>query len=298
MNKGIWYAIAAYGIWGLFPLYWKPLHDVPALQIIGHRIGWSYILLILVVIVTRQWKQFHAVAFTKRTLSIYTVSAALVSVNWLVYVWAVNAGFIVESSLGYFINPLLSVLLGVIFLREKLRRCQWLPVGLAALGVLIVSFAYGSFPWIAVTLALSFGLYALVKKQAPLNALNGMTLETGILFIPALLYLLTVEAQGQGAFLHSGVTSNLLMIGAGLVTTIPLLLFSSAAQRIPLAMVGIIQYITPTMQFLLGVFVYKEPFTLIQLTGFGLVWLALVIFTLEGFLARKAQPPAPAVLAK
>lgn len=295
MNKGIWYAIAAYSIWGLFPLYWKPLHNVPALQIIGHRIGWSFILLILIIVLTRQWRAFRAVAFERRTLGVYTISAILVSVNWLIYIWAVNAGFIVESSLGYFINPLLSVLLGVIFLREKLRPWQWLPVALAAVGVVIVSFAYGAFPWIAVSLALSFGLYGLVKKQAPLNALHGLTIETGILFIPALIYLLVLESQGQGAFLHTDVTSNLLMIGAGAVTTIPLLLFSSAAQRIPLALVGIIQYITPTGQFLIGVFVYKEAFTAAQFVGFGLVWAALIIFTLEGLRTRKTQQSAPAI---
>lgn len=297
MNKGIWYAIIAYSIWGLFPLYWKPLHDVPAMQIIGHRIGWSFILLFLIIILSRQWKEFRAAAFQWRTLMIYTVSAVLISINWLVYVWAVNAGLVVEASLGYFINPLLSVLLGVIFLREKLRTWQWVSLGVAALGVVIVSFAYGTFPWISVALALSFGLYGLVKKRAPLNSLHGMTIETGIVFIPALLYLLTLEAQGQGAFLHTNVTSNLLMIGAGAVTTIPLLLFSSAAQRIPLALIGIIQYITPTMQFLLGVFFYKEAFSIEQLIGFGLVWLALIIFTLEGFLARKASQPTPVMIA-
>jgi len=197
---------------------------------------------------------------------------------------------VVEASLGYFINPLLSVLLGVLFLRERLRPWQWLPVGLAALGVIIVSFAYGSFPLIAVTLALTFGLYGLVKKRAPLGALYGLTLETGILFIPALLYLLYVDRLGQGAFLHTDPIANLLMMGAGVVTTIPLLLFSSATQRIPLALVGILQYITPTLQFLLGVLVYKEAFTSAQFAGFGLVWVALIVFSAEGFLARRAEP--------
>lgn len=293
MRKGIWYALAAYGIWGLFPLYWKPLHDIPALQIIGHRIGWSFILLVVIILVTKQWGAFRAATTNKRTLLAYTATAVLITINWLVYVWAINAGYIVESSLGYFINPLLSVLLGVIFLREKLRTWQWVPVGLAALGVLIVSVAYGHFPWISISLALSFGLYGLVKKKAPLNSLYGLTLETGIVFIPALIYLITVDVQGQGAFLHTDIVSNLLMIGAGAVTAIPLMLFSSAAQRIPLSMVGILQYITPTTQFLLGVFLYKEPFTLIQLVGFSLVWLALIFFTIEGFVARRARQMEP-----
>jgi chloramphenicol-sensitive protein RarD len=295
MNKGIWYALAAYGIWGLFPLYWKLLQNVPALQIIGHRIGWSFILLFIVILLTRQWTVFRAEAFQPRALRIYAVAAVLVSLNWLIYVWAVNNDFIVESSLGYFINPLLSVLLGVIFLRERLRAWQWLPVGLAALGVVIVSFAYGAFPWIAVSLALSFGLYGLVKKQAPLNALRGLTLETGIAFLPALAYLLFMESLGQGAFLHVDPLSNLLMVGAGLVTTVPLLMFSSAAQRIPLSTIGILQYITPTMLFLLGVFVYKEAFPPAHLLGFGLVWVALIIFSLESFRARGARQDIPAI---
>lgn len=298
MNKGIWYAIAAYGIWGLFPLYWKLLHNVPALQLIGHRIGWSFILLITIIILTRQWKVFRAAAFQPRTLRIYAVAAVLISVNWLVYVWAVNAGFVVESSLGYFINPLLSVLLGVVFLRERLRPWQWTAVGVAALGVVVVAFGYGSFPWIALTLACSFGIYGLVKKTAPLNALHGLTLETGIAFTPAFIYLLVIDLLGQGYFLRAeraDTVSSLLMVGAGLVTTIPLLLYSSAAQRIPLAMMGILQYITPTMLFLLGVFLYKETFTMAQFIGFGLVWMALVIFSLEGFLTRAMRQEAPAV---
>lgn len=294
MNKGIWYAIAAYGIWGLFPIYWKMLQGVPALQLIGHRIAWSFIMLFIVVLLTRQWRAFRAAAFAWRTLGIYAVAGLLVSLNWLVYVWAVNAGYVVESSLGYFINPLLSVLLGVLFLRERLRPLQWLPVALAAVGVVIVSFAYGSLPWIALSLALTFGLYGLVKKTAPLGSFYGLTLETGILFLPALAYLLYVNQTGEGAFLHTDALSNLLMIGAGLVTTVPLLLFSSAAQRIPLAVIGLLQYITPTLQFMLGVFVYKEAFTMAQFLGFGLVWVALIVFSLEGFLARRAQPVAAA----
>lgn len=290
MNKGIWYAIAAYSIWGLFPLYWKGLHQVPALELIGHRIGWSFVLLFTLILLTGQWQAFRALAFERRTLRIYFIASMLISLNWTIYVWAVNSGYVVESSLGYFINPLLSVLLGVVFLHERLRPWQWLPVGLAALGVLIVALAYGAFPWMALTLAGSFGLYGLVKKTGPLNSFYGLTLETGILFLPALGYLLYLEWTGQGAFLHTDIFSNWLMVGAGLVTTVPLLLFSSAAQRIPLALIGILQYITPTMLFLLGIFLYKEAFSVAQLAGFGLVWVALIVFSLEGFLARRAQP--------
>lgn len=292
MNKGIWYAIGAYTLWGLFPIFWKLLHGVPALQLVGHRIGWSFLLLCAVILLSKQWQAFRAAALSWRVLLIYLVAALLISVNWLTYIWAVNAGFIVETSLGYYINPLLSVLMGVIFLRERLRPMQWLPIGLAAAGVLYLTFAYGALPWIALTLALTFGIYGLVKKTAPLGSLYGLTLETGILFLPALMYLLYAEAAGTAAFLHTGARSALLLIGAGAVTTIPLLMFASAAQRIPLSLVGILQYIAPTLQFLLGVLVYHEPFDQAHFIGFGIVWAALIIFGVEGFLAHRAQPVA------
>jgi chloramphenicol-sensitive protein RarD len=289
MNKGIWYAVGAYVAWGFFPIYWKWLHTVPAIQLISHRIIWSFVLLAIVLFVTRQWKAFRRAALTRRVLLIYLASAILLTINWLTYVWAVNAGFIVETSLGYFINPLLSVLLGVFFLREKLRAWQWAPIGLAAIGVAYVAISYGQFPWIALTLAFSFGIYGLIKKAAPLGSLYGLTLETGLLFIPAVGFLIIMEMRGGGAFLHSGSVLDLLMVGAGVVTTIPLLMFASAAQRIPLSTVGVLQYITPTMQFLLGVLLYREPFNRSHLIGFSIVWVALAIFWLEGFLASRRQ---------
>ena len=290
-NKGVWYALGAYTVWGLFPIYWKWLHQVDAVQLIGHRIAWSFILLIIFVTVTRQFKTFRAEAFHGRVLQIYFVSAILVSINWLVYVWAVNANYIVETSLGYFINPLLSVLMGVIFFRERLRKFQWVPVIVAALGVIYLTVAYGRLPLIALALAFSFGLYGLVKKLAPLGSLYGLTLETGILFIPALIYLIYADFSGSGAFLRGSATTNLLLMGAGVVTTIPLLLFSSAAQSIPLSLVGIMQFITPTLQFLLGVLVYKEPFDTTHLIGFGIVWLGLLLFVGENLWSRRAIPP-------
>ena len=198
-------------------------------------------------------------------------------------------GYIVETSLGYLINPLLSVLLGVIFLRERLRPAQWIPIGLAALGVIYLTWTYGSLPWIALSLAFTFGIYGLVKKTSPLGSLYGLTLETGLVFVPALAYLIFVENAGRGSFGHTGIGSDLLLIGAGIVTTIPLLMFASAAKRIPLTMVGIMQYIAPTIQFLLGVFIYKEAFTTTKLVGFSMVWIALIVFWVESVLARKAQ---------
>ncbi len=287
MNRGIWLGVGAYFTWGLFPIYWRWLQGVPAPQLLGHRIVWSFVFMAGVLTALRQWSDFRAQAGRRRVLGVYLLAALLIGVNWLVYVWAVNAGYIVETSLGYFINPLISITLGVAFLREKLRPMQWVPVGLAAVGVLYLTVTYGAPPWIALTLAFSFGLYGLVKKLAPLNATHGLALETGWLIVPALGYLLWVEQTGQGAFGHTDPVTTGLLIGAGLVTTVPLLLFAGAAHRIPLSWMGFLQYIAPTLQFLLGVLVYGEPFGLNQLIGFGLVWLALAILAGENVLARR-----------
>ncbi len=292
MNKGILYGIAAYALWGLFPLYWKQLHDVSALQVIGHRIGWSFILLMIYIVITKQWKDFRSVAFAPKTIGIYSIAAVLLSLNWLIYVWGVNSGFIVETSLGYYINPLISVLLGVIFLRERLRPLQWVPVGIATLGVGYLTFVYGRLPWIALSLAFSFGFYGFVKKLSPLGSLYGLTLETGIVFPIALVYLVFVGFTGTGAFLHDGGRVDLFLISAGIVTTIPLLMFASAAKQIPLTIIGLLQYVAPTLQFLIGVFIYKEAFDQSHLIGFGIVWVALIIFAVESYFANRtiAEP--------
>ena len=237
MNKGILYGIGAYALWGFFPIYWKFLHGVPALEVIGHRIGWSFVMLLIYIVLIGKWQVFRSSAMNWRTLGIYSIAAILLGINWLVYVWAVNAGFIVETSLGYFINPLLSVFLGVVFLRERLRPMQWVPVGIAAIGVTYLTFIYGRLPWIALTLALSFGFYGLVKKLSPLGSLYGLTLETGILFPVAMIYLIVLEFNGSGAFFHDGAFIDIFLICAGLVTTIPLLMFASAAKQIPLSIV-------------------------------------------------------------
>ena len=293
MNKGVLYGIGAYTLWGFFPLYWKLLQKVTALELIGHRIAWSFLMLLAVILIARQWGEFRA-ALNRRTFMLYSMASVLIGVNWLMYVWAVNAGHIVETSLGYFINPLLSVLLGLIILREKLRPVQWLPVGLAFAGVTYLTVTYGRPPWIALSLAFTFGFYGLVKKLAPLSSLHGLTLETGILFIPALVYVLYLEVSGSAAFLHTGLGPDLLMIGAGAVTTIPLLMFASAAKGIPLTTVGVLQYLAPTIQFLIGVLIYKESFDRTRLVGFSLVWLALIIFWVENYLAsRTPVPPIP-----
>lgn len=287
MNKGIWNGLSAYILWGFFPIYWKLLHDVPALQVIGHRIAWSFILLIIVIVVTRQWKDFRSAALEPKTIAIYSIAAVLLSINWLIYVWGVNAGFIVETSLGYFINPLISVLLGVLFLRERLRIMQWIPIALAAAGVIYLTVTYGRLPWIALSLAVSFGIYGLMKKLAPLGSLYGLTLETALVFPIALVYLAFVGFTGTGSFLENSALTDILLIGTGAVTSIPLLMFASAARQIPLTMIGVLQYVAPTLQFLIGVFLYHEPFDQSRLIGFSLVWLALIIFWVENYLANR-----------
>lgn len=293
MSKGIWNGIGAYVLWGLFPIYWKWLHEVPALQVIGHRIGWSFLLLSAFILLTKQWKDFRSVALAPKTIGIYFAAAVLLSLNWLVYVWGVNAGYIVETSLGYFINPLFSVLLGVVFLRERLRPAQWIPITLAAAGVIYLTVTYGRLPWIALSLAVSFGIYGLVKKLAPLGSLYGLTLETALVLPIALVYLVSTGFSGTGAFLQQGARTDLLLIGTGVVTSIPLLMFASAARQISLTMVGILQYIAPTLQFLIGVFLYHEAFDRSRFIGFSLVWLALIIFWFENYLANRRVPVQP-----
>jgi chloramphenicol-sensitive protein RarD len=288
-NRGILYAFGAYLIWGLFPIYWKLIKHVPAIQLIGHRIVWSFVLLALFLLIKRKWRDLCAAAFDRKIMGIYFVAAVLVGFNWFLYVWAVNSGFILEASLGYFINPLFSVLLGVVFLHERLRPFQWISVGLAASGVIYLTVAYGRPPWIALGLTATFGFYGLVKKIGPLSSIYGLTLESGILFLPGFLFLAYQDWIGRGAFLHTGFGSDLLMAGAGLVTTVPLILFTLAAQQIPLTTVGLMHYITPTCQFLLGVLVYGEVFSRSRALGFGIVWVALVAFCIEGFVSRRTD---------
>jgi chloramphenicol-sensitive protein RarD len=290
MNRGTLYAVGAYLIWGSFPVYFKQLHHVDALEVIGHRIVWSFVALAVVIAFSRDIRALKGSLRNPRVVATYAAAAVLIAVNWLVFVWAVNHGHVVESSLGYFIAPLTSVLFGVAFLRERMRPWQWLAIGLAAAGVLYLTLSLGALPWIALTLAISFGLYGLVKKLAPLGAVHGLTLETGLLLPAALVYLLYLERTGVGAFAHAGGATDLLLFGAGIITTLPLLLFASATKRIPLSLIGLLQYITPTIHFSMGVLFYAEPFAHARAIGFGLVWLALAIFSAESWRARRALP--------
>jgi chloramphenicol-sensitive protein RarD len=291
MNKGIWCAIGAYASWGVLPIYWKLIRSVPATQIIGHRIVWSLATVVVLILLMRKWADFRAALASEsrgRIFRAYGAAALLIGVNWLIYVWAVNAGFIIETSLGYFINPLLSVAMGVVFFKERLRPLQLVSVALAGAGVLYLTVVHGSFPWIALSLSITFGLYGLVKKTAPLGSFEGLALETGILLVPAFLYLTLAYANGTGAFLHGTAITDILLAGAGIITTMPLIMFAAAARRIPLSLMGILQYISPTLQFLVGLVLYREPFSRLHFVGYGLVWLALILFAFESLKARQA----------
>jgi chloramphenicol-sensitive protein RarD len=284
--SGFWSGVAAFTIWGLVPLYWKLLKHVPAMQVLGHRIVWSLAVLIIVVAAMRRGATLGAVS--GRVVGLYAIAAALIAVNWFLYIYAVNAGFIVETSLGYYITPLVNVLFGVVVFHERMRPAQWVAIAIAALGVVQLTFAYGALPWIAFGLAASFGSYGLAKKKAPLDPVEGLTLETAILAPLAILFLVMLHRSGEGAFLRTGATSDALMIGGGLVTTVPLLLFAAAARTVPLSVIGILQYIGPTLQFLLGVFLYHEPFSRPQLIGFSIVWTALAVYAGDSLRARRS----------
>lgn len=292
MNQGLWYGLAAYALWGVFPVYFKLIDFVPADQIVAHRIVWSFLLLALI-----RWLSFarrgdQPPATTWRSAGLYAVAAGLIALNWFIYVWAVTHDFIVETSLGYFLTPLVQVLIGVVILGERLRRFQWGAIALAATGVGYLTFVYGALPWIAIGLATSFGTYSLVKKKAPLGALAGLTLETGMLFLPAVVLLALTERSGAGAFLGLGPAAMLLVAASGPITTLPLVLFAAAVRQMRLSTLGILQFFSPTIQFLIGILLYREPFSGQQLLGFAFVWSAVIVFATEGILVR-AQPRAP-----
>jgi chloramphenicol-sensitive protein RarD len=296
MNKGILAGIGAYTLWGLFPIYWRLLEQDPAIEILAHRMVWSLVFVAGILTIQKEWRWLREVIHNRRTLLVYTLAAILLSLNWYTYIWAVNAGYVVEASLGYFINPLVNFLFGVIFLGEKLRGGQVASVILAGLGVIYLTVNYGSLPWISLVLAFTFGMYGLIKKTAALDSMHGFSLETLVLFLPALAYLFYRNATGVGAFIHQGVLITVLLILAGPVTSIPLLLFGYAARKIPLSMLGFIQYITPTLQFLLGVFVYFEPFPKARLVGFCIIWLALLLYSLEGVWFNRKPKTSPSLV--
>ena len=276
---GVLFAFLAFLIWGLSPIYWKALHGVGAFEIILHRILWSFVFLLPLVLISRRWVEFKKTVKNPRMLSILLVTSILVGANWLIYIWAVNNGRVLQASLGYYINPLVNIVLGMVFLRERLRRAQAAAVVLATLGVLYLTVQYGDFPWVSLTLAFSFGVYGLIRKVAAVGALVGLTVETLLLTVPASIWVFHLHQIQAGAFLHTGIQTDLLLLGTGMLTATPLLLFNLGAKRITLATLGFIQYTAPTGMLLLGITMFKEPFTRVQAVTFGLIWTALAIYS-------------------
>ena len=280
MNTGILSAALAFLCWGLFPLYFHAIGDVPPLQILAHRMVWSLLFLVIVLAVRRQWAWLNLVR-RPRVFGSFVASALLLSINWLIYIWAVNNGHVIESSLGYFINPLVNIMFGSLLLKERLRRAQWMAIGVAALGVAWLTWQAGTVPWVALALAISFGGYGLLRKTAHLGALEGLTLETMLLCPLAAAYLAIAGTHGASGFADASFGVKVLLIAAGPITAIPLLLFAAGARRIPLSMLGLIQYITPTLQLLIGVVIYQEAFGHDRLIGYGAIWAALAVYSLE-----------------
>ncbi len=294
MKNGTLAALSAYVLWGLLPVYWKAIEHVPAQEILSHRVVGSLAVALGLLALRRQWGWLKKAVRKPVVLLPYVGTASLLAVNWLVYIWANNNGHIVEVSLGYFINPLLNVLLGVAFLRERMRPWQWAAIGLAFAGVAYLTLSYGRLPWIALTLALSFGFYGLIRKTASLESVQGLTVETGLMFLPAIGYLAYLGSRGVGSFGPAGVQTTLLLGLAGFVTAIPLILFAYGARRVQLTTLGVLQYAAPTLQFLLGVLVYGESFTTDRLIGFCLIWTALVLYSAEGLITQRRAAAAVA----
>jgi chloramphenicol-sensitive protein RarD len=287
MHIGILYATLAYVAWGLFPLYFHQLAGIPALEVVVHRTVWSLVFVLGVLLVRRHWGWMRALR--PRVLGMFALSALLLSGNWLTYVWAVQNQHVVDASLGYFILPLVNVALGYVFLHERPRPGQWLAVAVAAAGVLWLTVQTGRLPWIALVLALSFGFYGLLRKVASLGALEGLALETMLLAPLGWGVLAWWSWQGQGVLVQGPAPAIAWLLLAGPLTAIPLLLFAAGARRIPLATLGILQYISPTLQFALGVWVFHEPFQMARLAGFVLIWAALAVYSVEGWLAAKGN---------
>ncbi|MBO4269318.1 EamA family transporter RarD [Microbispora triticiradicis] len=286
-RRGLLFGVAAYTMWGLFPLYWPLLKPSGAVEILAHRMVWSLVVVVAVLAVRRHWSWIRTI--TRRQLILLTVAAVTVSVNWGTYIYAVNTGHVVESALGYFINPLVSVLFGVLVFRERLRVWQWAAVGLGAVAVLILTLDYGRLPWIALVLAFSFGTYGLVKKKAGVGSAESLAIETLVLLVPALAYLLVLEANGTGTFAHHGFGHALLLVAAGLITAVPLLFFTASALLVPLTVIGLLQYIAPVLQFLCGVLIVHETMPASRWAGFVVVWLALSVFTWDSIRAARVS---------
>ena len=286
---GVFYAGSAFLIWGLGPIYWKALSAVPPLEIILHRAVWAFIILLIPIASGRFKHEFVSALQDLRVILTLLLTAAILAGNWLLYVWAINNNYILQGSLGYYINPLVNVVFGVLFLRERLRPAQIAAVLLAGLGVAYLTFSYGEFPWIALALASSFGLYGLIRKVAPVGPLVGLSIEVMLMTAPAAIYLIYLGAEGGGSFLRGSFSIDLLLLGTSVLTAVPLTFFTAGAKRINLSTVGLLQYIAPTFVFLLAVFYYREPFLMAQVRTFIMIWTALIIYSTDSVLYYRRQ---------
>jgi len=289
IKTGILYALGAYVLWGIIPVYFKQLGSVSPMEVLTHRVIWSVLVLFLLLMFTGGLSRLKTILQQPKVLAALFVTAAIISLNWLIFIWAVSENRILETSLGYFINPLVSIFMGMIFLSERLRPAQWLAISLAGAGVAYQLILHGSLPWVALVLAFSFGFYGLLRKQIPVDAISGLFIETLMMLPAALAYLLWLAQSGTLIFAHQSLQIDLLLMAAGLITSIPLLFFAGAARRLSLTLIGFIQYIAPSITFILAVFVYGESLDNGKLTTFALIWLALIVFSLEGFWSQKRR---------
>ena len=286
-NKGLLFGVSAYIIWGLLPLYWKLVEEAGAYEILAHRGIWSLLICLSLLALRKQLKSAYVMVRSSRTLSLLFLASGLLTINWGVYIWSVTVNRVVEAALGYYITPLINVTFGVLLLREKLRSAQWIAVALAATGVVILTLGYGSLPWIALVLAISWGSYSLIKKSLNLGALETLSLETLFAFIPNLVFLLIIESNGSAEF-GSTWSISILLFGAGAATVIPLLLFNGSTTRLPLSTVGLLQYITPTIMFFIGIYINNEDISTTKVIGFAFIWIALAVLSRD--LYRSSRP--------
>lgn len=282
-TTGVIYAVAAYSLWGILPLYWKLINDINPLEILSNRVIWAFVFMLLIIALTKQWDQLKGIAKNKEQMRSILIASMLISINWGLYIWAVNSNRIVDASLGYYINPLLAVALGVFIFKEKLSRWTWVAIAVATLGVLIKTVGYGKMPWVSLVLAISFALYGAIKKSVKANSIIGMTLETAMIAPVAAIYIMARQNAGLGAYTTQSSFEILILIGAGIVTAVPLILFSSAAKRLPLSLVGLTQYLSPSLSLIIAVLVYHESFTIIDMTAFGFIWAALILYSITQF---------------
>ncbi|MFE6976529.1 EamA family transporter RarD [Streptomyces sp. NPDC057682] len=298
-RAGLLSGFAAYGIWGVVPLFWPLLKPAGAVEILAHRMVWSLAVVGVGLLVLRRWAWIGALLRQPRKLGLLTVAAATITVNWGLYIWSVNNGHVVEASLGYFINPLVTIAMGVLLLGERLRPVQWVAVGTGAAAVLVLAIGYGRPPWISLALAFSFATYGLIKKKVDMGGLESLTAETAVLFVPALGYLLWLGAAGESSFAAEGVGHAALLAATGLVTAIPLILFGAAAIRVPLSTLGLLQYLAPVFQFGLGILYFHEEMPPERWAGFGLVWVALALLTWDALrTSRRTRARAEAARAE